>query len=107
VPRALAAEIDHTDPAFKHSVTGARDGNDFEERGEMTIGGKEATSFNGRTLGAHWEGRVLIVEYKTTDGRFSGLAHDALSDNGKTLTRDAGIKSSEGDYKPHFVLEKQ
>lgn len=107
MPSALAVKIDHQDPVFKYSVTGTQDGNEFEESGEMTIGGKESRSSNGLTLKAHWEGKVLVVAYKNEDGSFSGLAHDTLSENGKTLTRDAEIKSSEGDYKQHVVLEKQ
>jgi hypothetical protein len=107
VPSALSVTIDHKDPVFKYSVSGSQDGNDFEESGEVTIGGKDGTSSNGLTLKAHWDGRVLVVEYSSPDGSFSGLAHDKLSDDGKTLTRDAEVKSSEGDYKQHIVLEKQ
>ena len=106
-PSALAVKIDHKDPVFKYSVNGTQNGNEFEESGEVTIGGKEGASSNGLTLKAHWEGKVLVVEYKNEDGSFSGLAHDTLSEDGKTLTRDADIKSSEGDYKQHVVLEKQ
>ncbi len=107
MPSALAVKIDHQDPIFKYSVTGTQDGNEFEESGEIAIGGKESTNSNGLTLKAHWEGKVLVVEYKSPDGSFSGLAHDTLSEDGKTLTRDTEIKSSEGDYKQHIVLEKQ
>lgn len=107
VPSALAVKIDHKDPVFKYSATGTQDGNDFEESGEVTTDGKEGTSSNGLMLKAHWDGKVLVVEYKSQDGNFSGLARDTISEDGKTLTRDADIKSTEGDYKQHIVLEKQ
>ena len=106
-PSSLAVRIDHKEPAFKYSVTGSMDGNEFEESAEVTIGGGENTASNGMTLKAHWEGKVLVVEFKSPDGNMEGLARNVLSEDGKTFTRDATIKSSEGEFKQHIILDKQ
>ena len=106
-PGSLVVKIDHKDPVFKYTASGSQDGNEFEETAELPTDGKEVTTSNGLLVKAHWDGNVLVMEYKSQDGNFAGVARHSISEDGKTLTRDADVKSSEGNHKEHLVLEKQ
>jgi hypothetical protein len=106
-PSTLVLTVDHKEPVFKFLVKGTQDGNDFEESGEVTTDGKESTDSMGLLTKAHWEGNVFVVEFKSQDGSVTGLAHDTLSADGKTYTRDADIKAGDGGHKQHIVLVKQ
>jgi len=103
----LIVKIEHKDPMFRYTAAGSAEGNNFEESAELSIGGKETTASNGLLVSARWEGNVMVATFHSADDSFSGIARHSLSEDGKTITRDAVIKTPEGENKQHMILEKQ
>lgn len=104
--------IDHKDPVLKESVAMSSSQGDMKMDLTYTTDGKESKNTvmdNDVTSNAHWDGKTLVVDSKANFGGNDITIHETrvLSDDGKTLTRQAHITSPQGEGDQKLVFDKQ
>ena len=103
-------KIEHQEPQLK--ITTTQD----DENGENTVtrdyvtDGRQMTQTvlgGERKSSAHWDGNVLVVETKVTDGDYTIRDRWMLADDHKSIRIDREFSGAQGSRTQHIVLEKQ
>ena len=111
-PDSRTDTIDHKDPVVKESVSMSSGQGDLQWDLTYTTDGKDSKNTimgSEMTSNAHWEGRTLVVDSKANFGGNDMTIHGTmvLSDDGKTLTRQAHIAGPMGEGDQKLVFDKQ
>jgi len=113
-PDSRTDTIDHKDPVVKESVSMSTGQGDMAWDLTYTTDGKDSKNTvmgNDMVSNAHWDGNKLVVDSKANFGGNDMNIHGTiyLSDDGKTLHRDAHISGpmGEGDQKLVFVKQEK
>jgi hypothetical protein len=111
-PDSRTDTIDHKDPVVKESTSMSTGQGDMQWDITYTTDGKDSKNTvmgSEMTSNAHWEGRTLVVDSKANFGGNDMTIHGTvvLSDDGKTLTRQAHIVGPMGEGDQKMVFDKQ
>jgi len=101
----LVVDVDHKDPVFNYTVKGMAGGQQFVQSESFTTDGKPSHDSHGLTVTASWDGPALVAVGTAGDGSMVNLARLALSEDGKTITRE--ITQRDDPQKHHEIYEKQ
>jgi hypothetical protein len=100
----LVVQVDHKDPVLKYNAIATVNGEDVNETGTIDTSGAPTTDSRGGQVKAHWDGATLVVVTTDTDGNELDTARMALSDGGKSMTRD--YERANDQQKRHEVYDK-
>ena len=111
-PDKFERKVDHNDPAMKVNTVQSMGGNERTTDVAFTIDGKEHEVTMGQSTGkitANWKDAVLeVVTKREVQGNaFTSTDKWTLSADGKLLTVDSAISTSQGEFNIKFVLDKQ
>ncbi len=111
-PDKFERKVDHKDPEMKLSTTQSMQGNERTTDVAYTIDGKERDVQMGPTTAkvtAAWKGPALEVVTKREINGNSIVSKDkwSLSADGKVMTVESSISTSQGEFALKFVLDKQ
>jgi hypothetical protein len=111
-PDSRTDTIDHKDPVVKESVAMSTGQGDMQWDITYTTDGKDSKNTvmgSEMTSNAHWEGKTLVVDSKATFDGNDMTIHGTmvLSDDGKTLTRQAHITGPMGEGDQKLLFDKQ
>jgi hypothetical protein len=111
-PDKFERKVDHKDPEMKVSTTQAMQGNERTSDSAYTIDGKEHDVQMGPATAkvtATWKDSTLevIAKREIQGNAITSAEKWSLSPDGKILTVDSNITTSQGEFKLKFVLDKQ
>lgn len=111
-PESMSMKIEHSDPKMKVATTqnGAQGEMNYEVN--YTTDGKETTNTIGPMEAKStvvWEGDNLVVNTKLEANgmEFTIKSVWMLAEDGKTMTQNAHITSSQGEADLKYIMEKQ
>ncbi|HTP86464.1 MAG TPA: hypothetical protein VMJ34_05945 [Bryobacteraceae bacterium] len=111
-PDSRTDTIDHKEPVVKESVAMSSSQGDMNWDLTYTTDGKESKNTvmgSEMTSTAKWDGNTLVVDSKANFGGSDMTIHGTmvLSDDGKTLTRQAHFSGPMGEGDQKLVFDKQ
>jgi hypothetical protein len=112
-PERTTVKVAHQDPEFKVNVTQVNQQGETVHEIAYTTDGKENTNTLNGTIElrstSRWDGDFLVIDAKgnTGDREFTMKDRWALSEEGKTLTIERVLASSQGEAKMKMIFRKQ
>ena len=111
-PDSRTDTVDHKDPVVKESTAMSTGQGDMNWDVTYTTDGKDSKNTimgSEMTSNAHWDGKTLVVDSKVNFNGSDMVIHGTmvLSDDGKTLTRQAHMSGPMGEGDQKLVFEKQ
>jgi hypothetical protein len=103
-------KIDHQDPQLKITTTqDDENGGNTVVRDYVTDGRQMTHSILGgeRKSSARWDGNVLVIETKVTEGGYTIRDRWTLADDHKSIRIDREFSGNQGGTTRHILLEKQ
>jgi hypothetical protein len=103
-------KIDHQDPQLKITTTqDDENGENSVVRDYVTDGRQMTHTILGgeRKSSARWDGNVLVIETKVTEGGYTIRDRWTLADDKRSIRIDRDFSGNQGGTTRHIVLEKQ